>query len=447
MSLKLICCVVLGLALGPTGVLAAPVTEDLWYYSTISSGVTGPLPLRAELNYDDARTDAPIAIVMHGYSPATGNFANVRAQAQRLRAAGFFAISVAMRGRDGSAGVRDSGGLEIHDIYDAAETVKLEYAAFVDPDNVHITGYSGGGGNAMSAVVRYPDYFRVASSFFGMADYGFDPVDGWYNFGAGGRTSQLDQDIGNPNTGGPVVVDRYHARASTLAAANSRGTEVHLFANDDESICPPVNHIDFAAVGGSHVTAHFGISAAPTYEDFNGNGFEDPGERQLWPHGFPDANQQAAGEGWYLDRLLAGEIPAPEIAPSDTLVVAGYLVTKPFEIWIGDGQSAAGEVTYSLDTSSASLSTAITSSNTSLPLAVVVKSGFMSPAGALVNARRNGVWIGSFLAGERRVFSGLADGDVLELDVAPAVGGLPAAIWAVALLAGTLARTGYRRLG
>jgi pimeloyl-ACP methyl ester carboxylesterase len=445
-SLKLICCAALGLALIPTAVSAAPVTEDLWYYSTISSGVAGPIRLRAELNYDDARTDAPIAIVMHGYSPSSGTLANVRAQAQRLRNSGFFAVSVAMRGRDGSAGVRDSGGLEIHDIYDAAETVKLDYAGFVDSSNVHITGYSGGGCNAMSAVVRYPDYFRVASSFFGMADYGFDPVDGWYNFGAGGRTSQLDQDIGNPNTGGPAVVDRYRARASTLAAANSSGVEVHLFANDNESICPPVNHINFAAVGGSHVTAHFGISAAPTYEDFNGNGVEDPGERQLWPHGFPDANQQAAGEGWYLDRLLAGDIPQPEIATNGTLVVAGYLVTKHFEIWIGDGQSAAGEVAYSLGTSSASLTPVITGSNTSLPVAIVVQSGFLSPTGALVNARRNGVWIGSFLAGERHVFSGFADGDLLELDVAPAVSGLPAAIWAVALLAGTLARAGYRHL-
>ncbi len=94
----------------PSTAWAGPVTSDFWFYSTVSSTLIGPLHLRAELNYDDARTDAPIAVVMHGYSPTNGNLDAVRAQAQRLRDAGFFAVSVAMRGRDGSAGVRDSGG-------------------------------------------------------------------------------------------------------------------------------------------------------------------------------------------------------------------------------------------------------------------------------------------------------------------------------------------------
>ena len=33
----------------------------------------------------------------------------------------FFVVSVTMRGRDGSHGVRDSGELEIYDIYDAVD--------------------------------------------------------------------------------------------------------------------------------------------------------------------------------------------------------------------------------------------------------------------------------------------------------------------------------------
>ena len=60
---------------------------------------------------------------MHGYS-AGSDIASIRPNAQRLRDAGFFAISVTMRGREGSQGVRDSGGVEVYDIYDAAEAVK-----------------------------------------------------------------------------------------------------------------------------------------------------------------------------------------------------------------------------------------------------------------------------------------------------------------------------------
>jgi len=434
---RLVC----GLVLGLTSVAeAASVTQTLWHESTVSSTFTGPLLLRAELNYDDARAGAPIAVVMHGFSPTNGNLDAVRPHAQRLRDDGFFSVSVAMRGRDGSAGVRDSGGLEIHDIWDAVETVKAQYGALVDPSNVHITGYSGGGGNVMSAIVRMPDYFRVGSSFFGMSDYGFDPVDGWYNNGAGSRTSILDQDVGNPNLGQPSVIDRYQARASNLAAANSSAVEVHLFVNDDETISPPVNHLRFAQLGGPHVTHHVGVSAAPGFEDFNGNGVEDAGERQWWPHGFPTASQQDAAEQWYRDRLLAGQIPAPQIAPAGQLMVPGFLKTRHFEVWPGDGQQAAGVVTYALSESGASIMPEITSSDASLPISVVVASGFLAPTGAAAEARINDVLVDAFTAGERRVFFGLASGDVLEVSLAPvAVPVSPGRLVAACLYGGAMA--------
>ena len=182
---------------------AANVQSVISYQSTVSSDANGKLDLKAELNYSNTRPNAPIAVVMHGYSPSTGNFANVQANAQRLRDAGFFTISVAMRGRDGSDGVRDSGGLEIYDIYDAVESVKALFPTLVDPTNVHITGYSGGGGNAMSALTKFPDYFRAGSSFFGIADYGYNSSSGWYYLGSNsGHKAQLNADIGNRITGG-----------------------------------------------------------------------------------------------------------------------------------------------------------------------------------------------------------------------------------------------------
>lgn len=440
--------VALAMFLSPSLSVAAPLTVAYQFYSTVSSTISGPLLLRAELNYDDARPNAPIAVVMAGYSPTNGNLDGVRAQAQRLRDAGFFAISVAMRGRDGSAGVRDSGGLEIHDIYDAVESVKDDYASYVDESNVHITGYSGGGGNVMSAIVRFPDYFRLGSSYFGMSDYGFDPVNGWYNNGAGGRTATLDQDIGNPNLGDPDVIDRYHARASNLAASNSRFTEVHLFVNDNESICPLVNDTSFQQNGGSQVVLHVGNSAAPTYEDFNGNGSEDPGERQLWPHGFPTASQQAAAEQWYRDRLLAGTIPVPELDASGTLYVPGFLQTRHFEVWPGDGQNSTGVVTYSLGTQSASFETDLIDNDPGAPISVVVLSDFLAPSGAMVEARVNDVVVDSFPAGVRRVFSGLASGDQLQLSLAPGVAvptGL-GGIWTLVLGALPLAGVALRSI-
>lgn len=410
--------VLLTAVFAPGGAAAAPVTQTYWYTSSITSGPSGPIFLRAELNYDNARPNAPIAVVMHGYSPTNGNLDSVRPHAQRLRDDGFFSISVAMRGRDGSAGVRDSGGLEIFDIYDAVESVKAEFATLVDPTNVHITGYSGGGGNVMSAITRFPDYFRVGSSFFGMSDYGYDLVEGWYNNGAGGRTSTLDQDVGDPNSGVPAVLDRYRARAVNLAAANSQAVEVHLFVNDNETICPPVNHSSFATNGGSHVTMHLGLSGSPEYEDFNGNGVEDFGERQLWPHGFPSAGEQEAAERWYRDRLLSGEIPEPALPSAGRLDVPGFLVTRAFEVWPGDGQEAAATVDYALSPAAAHFDLSLTSSDASVPIDLVVESEFLEPAGSTVIAHRNGLPIATFTAGDRYVLRNLAGGDSIDLMVA-----------------------------
>ena len=70
----------------------ADVQQLFNYQSTITSDAGGPLDLLAELHYDNSRPNAPVAVVMHGYSPATGNFANVRANAQRLRDSGFFVV-------------------------------------------------------------------------------------------------------------------------------------------------------------------------------------------------------------------------------------------------------------------------------------------------------------------------------------------------------------------
>lgn len=351
----------------------ANVQTTFSYRSSVSSDVGGPLDLFAELNYDNNATDAPIAVVMHGFSGANGHFANVRANAQRLRDAGFFAISVAMRGREGSDGIRDSGGLELYDIYDAVEAVKDQFPTKVDPTNVHITGYSGGGGNVMSALTKFPDYFRVGSSFFGISDYGYDPSIGWYqNTASSSHQSQLNADIGNPLTGGPTVVDRYMARASNLAARNNPYSEIHLFVNSNEAVCLPIHNVSYrenaiteAAFAGEFdkIQVHVGNAAAPTYQDFDGDMVNDPNELQWWPHGYPTANEQAAGEGWYLGRLLSGEIPEPVLNSSDEFFVAGFVKTKAFELRIGNGQNGAGVLEYDLTPEEKEFQLSIESSN------------------------------------------------------------------------------------
>jgi hypothetical protein len=411
---------------------AANVRSNYWYQSSITRDADGPLDLLAELNYDDTQSNAPIAVVMHGYSNGNG-VGNVRGPAQRLRDNGFFAISVAMRGRDGSDGVRDSGGLEIHDIYDAVEAVKADpaFAGLIDPTNIHITGYSGGGGNVMSALTKFPDYFRVGASFFGMSDYGYDLANGWYNNGAGGRTSQLDLDIGNPNAGGNTVLDRYQARASNLASKNNPYSEIHLFVNHDETICPPWNpnsYRDNAVAAQSsagefdNITVHIG--GLGVYQDFNGNSLNDSNELQTWPHGVPDANRQDAGELWYRDRLLAGSIPQPVLNHADELRVAGFVKTSRFGLWLGDGRNAAADLTYSLSSGLKSFSLEIASGNTAVTGTLTLNTADM--AGRQVSVELNDAVVASFTGGGIYTYPGLGHGEILELiDSGPATNNLP----------------------
>ena len=382
---------------------------------------TGPLDLIAELNYDDANSSAPIAVVMHGYSGVTLKVDGVRANAQRLRDYGFFAISVALRERDGSDGTRDSGGIEIYDIYDAVEAVKATYPSLVNPEIVYITGYSGGGGNTMSALTKFPDYFNAGAAFFGMSDYGYDTTDGWYFNGAGSRTSQLDIDIGDPTPpAATAVTDRYHARASNLASVNNPYTEIHLFVNDDETICPPVNSLSYrsnatnqASYAGefTNITVHIGNSSL--YEDFNTNSVNDSNEQQYWPHGSLTADRQYSAEHWFMDRLLAGQIPKPQLNSNDTLFVAGFVRTEKFSCFVGDGQEGAVEPDYEITSSNLTFETTVLSLNTQLTSKLIVNTEAFD--GRKLEIFINDVSQETFNGGINKTINNVAHQDSVEL--------------------------------
>ena len=404
--------------------LAADVTSVYPYGSSVTGGVTD---LKAELNYDDSRTGAPIAVVMHGYSATSGIFDSYRANAQRLRDQGFFVLTVAMRGREGSGGTRDSGGVEICDIYDAVESVVADpqYAGLVDSSTVYLTGYSGGGGNTMSALTKFPDYFRAASAFFGMSDYGYDTTDGWWFNGSGSsHRTILANDVGNPETGGAPVVDRYMARASNLAAKNNPYTEIHLFVNENETTCPPVHSTSYRdnAVAAAAYTGEFdGIAVhlgkAGTYYDFNGDGIDQSNEQQYWPHNAPTANQQAAAEQWFLARLLAGDIGQPELNDTDELFVAGYVKTRKFDFWLGDGQNAAADLDYALSDQQMVFAMNVLTSDSAVTGVLQVDTARMGSR--LVDVLLNGEQIDSFEAGGWYEYAGLAHDDVLRLQAVP----------------------------
>jgi pimeloyl-ACP methyl ester carboxylesterase len=402
-------------------------TEILNYTSTVSTDANGPLDLKAELNYDSARTNAPVMVLMHPFSGATGHFNSYRTNAVRMRDAGFFVISPAMRGREGSDGTRDNGGVEVYDIHDAIEALKLSHPTYIDATNISIIGYSGGGGNVMSALTKFPDTFRVGAAYFGMSDYGYNTTTGWYFNGAGsGRTPTMDAAPGNPTPpADPLVTDSYHARASNLASKNNPYSEIHLYANDNETISPKINitsYRDHAIANEStagefdNITAHIGLPGV--YQDFNGNSLNDANELQYWPHQNPTIDQEQAGDLWYRSRLLAGTIPQPVLNASDELFVAGYVKTKRFGFWLGDGQNAAGSLTYSLSPSLKQF--------TFVKASILATTGKLTvdtsdTPGATIQVKRNGTVIDTFTGGGLQTVQGVVDGDVIRLEAGAVV--------------------------
>jgi len=79
-----------------------------------------------------------------------------------------------LKGKEGyvSGGAPDVSGWEINDIIDAIEHAKATYPEHVLTDPVYVIGNSGGGGNTMAIVGKFPDYFAAAYADCGMCDYG-----------------------------------------------------------------------------------------------------------------------------------------------------------------------------------------------------------------------------------------------------------------------------------
>lgn len=328
--------------------------EQLVYFSTISQNERGePLKLVADIYYDPSRSSSPLAVVMHGY---TGVASSVAQNALWLCEQGFFVIVPSMRGRDGAEGKRDSGGLEIYDIVDAIYAAVNKYGQLISKDRWYITGYSGGGANVLAVLMRFPEMFTAASAFFPMTDYGYDSQTGWfYQPGSAPYRTILVADIGDPSQGEASVLDRYLARSVRFGAANNIGTEVHLYVNEDEQVCPAVHSLlyvayaaEFLSQPGLVTNINLHIGRPNLYYDFNRNGTCEADEKQYWPHRYPAQWEQKSAEEHFLTRLLNGEILGPRLPKAGRFFVGGWVVTSRFSVWLGDGQDGAGWLDYEL---------------------------------------------------------------------------------------------------
>jgi len=284
-------------------------------------------PLKAWMAYRPDGRSKPVVVAMHGYGdPVLRHggrrmLGTTRSYAER----GLFALAVDLRGREESAGQRDDGGLEVMDIYDAVQAAVAQYPAEADGACVNLIGWSGGGGNTFSAVTRMPDLFSNAAAFYGITDYGY-----WADTSFKGLIQ--------PNVGGETrqVPDRYLARNSLLGVGNNAYTRFQFFWDEKERICPSWMDTEFRRIAGAlgygNITAHESRAT----------------DRFRWLHEGMDRGSAVESERLTLPLMLEGNNPSPALRPEGRLMVLGYLMTRRFQILVGQGNDAVAEVAYQL---------------------------------------------------------------------------------------------------
>lgn len=318
------------------------VVKEIAYRSSVDE----LYPLYAEIAYDPDLKKMPVVVYQHGDYPGT-RFATVPG-IYELAKKGIFGISVSKRGRDGSAGKGDGFGKETYDIYDAVEYVKANYAEYIDPENINITGGSGGGMDTFAAVVHFPDYFRVAAPFVGPPD-----LDHWFReieptiklveqmaqsiggqyAGSWSLFSQIIDGIGGMPS---QVPDKYLARNWVLGAINNPYTLIHIFWDEEDGASPSITvrskayleetkkrgftnvHLHFSRRGDSLRFLHWGVAD---------NTF-------VWHY--------------FLPAIMSRAHPAPVLADAGRMVVLGFLKTEKFLVWLGEGNDAVARVDYTL---------------------------------------------------------------------------------------------------
>jgi pimeloyl-ACP methyl ester carboxylesterase len=307
-------------------------------------------------------TNLPILAFMHGWNQAASRAPEV--DILRIANFGFCVLSIGMRGRDEAEGTIDASAREIYDIIDAVDYVRTHapYSHWVSQTKAAIVGYSGGGGNALAAACKFPDFFTVAISHFGMSDLGRNNPDGWYyNNGAGSYTASIATRVGGvPGD----VPNNYYARDATAAIQNFTGGYLYLYHDKGDAAVPWV-HSDRikAAMDAAGLT------------NYSAN-FSETTDALRWTHGYPSDHPGTLSTAEATWAAKIHELEPWTIPATGTVTVIGYIVTKRFSIWLNSGLDAAATVVY--DTSAG---TYTVTPLTSADVTVAITQGALTASG------------------------------------------------------------------
>lgn len=284
----------------------SPYQDLRTYASSVTPGI------RLAINVIKPIQVSYILVQLHGWHMS---MPRPRERHEPLDGNEYLIVQADMRGRAFSQGEPDCNGLELMDIYDAVQFVREHYANWiVDPSLVYLEGGSGGGGNVLAAVNKFPDLFAAASALYGISDYAV-----WYGMDSVGEfRDDMDIWVGCKPEGDP---ERYRARGG-LHLAENQLTPLYMAHGDCDDRVQVVQSRLY--VGRMR---ELGRGSLVRYDDMAGVGG--------FGHGDNMTEEQKT-------RLEAGKRENKELhrKPIDIprqgrFAVGGYLVTKQFQLWLG----------------------------------------------------------------------------------------------------------------
>jgi dienelactone hydrolase len=283
---------------------------------------SGDLSIETHADYHIGRESMPLLVLMHQYS---GNSEDIAQETvDRFVDRGFFVLRPQMRGRTNSDGTADSGGNEIKDIVAAVDHALDAFPDLIDPKRIVVYGLSGGGGNALSAVTKYPFKFSLAVNYFGIGDYSL-----WHKENVS-RQGQIEGFVGGDPVNDPEL---YEARNSIRAISNFPNPVLSFHDQDDATVDVKLTEElrDSSLKFNTLATVRISTSADASSERYFHN----------------EASSVVAIENSEsLWRPFVNEYLVPEQPGAGRLRVAGYVGTPLFFAQIDAGNDNAGWLGY-----------------------------------------------------------------------------------------------------
>jgi pimeloyl-ACP methyl ester carboxylesterase len=236
----------------------------------------------------------------------------------------FLTIQVDMRGRQYSTGKADCNGLELVDLYDAYGYAVERYSSFVmDKNQVYYLGSSGGGGNGYAIIGKFPDLLCSAVIGCGISDYA-----DWYKKDTIGefRDEMLPWIGVTPDQN----MEAYQSRSGITTVENIL-TPVYIIHGETD-IRVPVSH-----------ARNFYNKAVQLNKQVKYLELKKVGTRSHWGN---ITEEQLAQKNEVTIQGLKSRKP-PELPSKGRLIVAGYIVTKHFSVFL-DSIDSVGIIKYNI---------------------------------------------------------------------------------------------------